>query len=222
VVALAENVEVGLQDVGLVVELFADPPNRRGQGAGVEPRRQPEGKHVLGPVLLVLLERGVLQRGPGDSGQLDRDDLVGVESAVLQGVGVVARPVEVSLGERVLVDENRAALRHAVAVHLQRGGVHGHQHVDLLAGGAHLAGPKLDLKRAHAEGGAGRGADLGRVVGEGRQVVAGMSGGAGKLRPRQLHAVPRVSREQHRGVADGLRLGRLVVAENRKVEVHNV
>ena len=53
----------------------------------------------------------------------------------------------------------------------------------------------MDLKARDAGNGALRGADFGRVVGEGRDAVAHQCRSVGEERARELHAVARVARE---------------------------
>ena len=65
--------------------------------------------------------------------QLHRVHLVAVERAVLDRVRLVARLLQVAVGERVGVDDQRAALRQVAEVRLQRRRVHRDEHVGPVA-----------------------------------------------------------------------------------------
>ena len=60
-----------------------------------------------------------------------------------------------------------------VDVDLQRGGVHRHQHVGVVAGREDVAAREVELEAADAGERARRGADLGREVGQRAEIVAG-------------------------------------------------
>ena len=121
-----------------------------------------------------------------------------LERAVGQRVAVVAGLVQVGGRERVAVDDQRAARRQVADVRLERGRVHGHQHVGLVAGRVDLVAREADLEAADARQRAGRGADLGGEVGQRADVVAEDGRRAGELRAGELHAVAGVA-----GEADG-------------------
>ena len=118
-----------------------------------------------------------------------------LERAVGERVGRVAGLGQVLRREGVLVDDQRAAGRQVPDVRLERGRVHGHQHVRLVARRVDLLGREADLEAADAGQGAGRGADLGGIVRQGADVVAEDGGGAGELRAGELHAVAGVAAE---------------------------
>ena len=80
-------------------------------------------------------------------------------------------------------------------VGLQRGRVHRDQHVGVVAGRRDVARGELDLERRDPVHRAGRGPDLRREVGQGREVVAEHRGGGGEAIAGQLHAVAGVPRE---------------------------
>jgi hypothetical protein len=99
------------------------------------------------------------------------------------------------LGEPVLVDDDRGALVERADVGDQRGGVHRHQHVRVVARREDVARGEVDLERGHAGGRAGGGADLGGEVGQRGQVVPGHRGLLGEARAHQLHAVTGIPRK---------------------------
>ena len=96
------------------------------------------------------------------------------------------------------VHDQHALGAQVVDVRAQRRRVEGHQHVGLVRRRADVLRGEVDLEAGDARERAGRGADLGREVREGREVVAGERGGLGELGPGQLHAVAGVP-----GEADG-------------------
>jgi hypothetical protein len=100
--------------------------------------------------------------------------------------------------EGVGVDDQDPARLEIAQVGPERGRVHGDQGVELVAGGVNVVAGKVDLEPRHAGERAGRGADLGREVREGADVVAENGRGVGELGPGKLHAVAGVA-----GEADG-------------------
>ena len=162
----------------------------------VHPRQQAEREHVLG-ALLVLAGQGV-ERGEGldgDRGQGDGVDVPGLEAAVVERVGGVADLGEVALGELVGVGDDRRAAGQVAQVGLEGGRVHRDEHVGGVAGGEHVVVGEVQLEAGDAGQGALGRADLGREVGQGRQVVAQRRGLGGEAVSRELHAVARVTCE---------------------------
>ena len=101
-------------------------------------------------------------------------DLVDVEvgeRAVLERVRLVAGLLQVALVERVRVDDERPALREVGEVDLERRGVHRDEHARLVAGREDVVVGEVDLEARHAGKRAGGRADLGREVGQRREVV---------------------------------------------------
>ena len=76
---------------------------------------------------------------------------------------------------------------------MQRGGVHRHEHVDVVAWSEDFLIGEVDLKRAHAGEGSGRGADLSRKVGQRADVVPRERRLGRELHAGELHAVARVA-----------------------------
>ena len=74
-------------------------------------------------------------------------------------------------------------------VDLERGRVHGDEHIDLIARGLDDPGAEVDLIGRDPEGGARRGADLGGEVRKSREIVAGQRRGHSEPVAGQLHAV---------------------------------
>ena len=91
---------------------------------------------------------------------------------------------------------------------LQRGRVHRHEHVRRVARREDVVGGEVELEAGDAGERAGRRADLGREVGQRREVVAEQRGLAREARARELHPVTGVAREADHDpveLLDGLR-----------------
>ncbi len=210
VVASLEGARVGLSDVRVLREALLDPVEGRLDGPRVDPRDQPEREEVLAAVLLLRVQgeaRQALDREPRDVDLVRAVPLV--QRRVLDRVLRIAGAVEVLLLEGARVQDEEPALLQVREMHLQGGGVHRHQTVQAVPRGVHPPAPELELEARHAEERAGGRADLGREVGERRDVVAGPSGLARELLTGQLHAVARIPGEAHdRAVQDAPRLDR--------------
>ena len=177
------------------------------------------------PCLWRLCTEGVTTRytyGDGQAGQTGRAarqrhrrqrngmNVVAVQCAVLERVRVVTRLGQVSLRERVLVDDQRPTAREVAQVRLQRGRVHRDEHVRRVARRQDVVVGEVNLEPGDARQRAGRCPDLSREIREGREVVPEHGGLARKAPARQLHAVAGVAREADDDAVDLLdRLGLL-------------
>ena len=126
---------------------------------------------------------------------VDLDDLVAVEHAALARVGFVAGLREPAAREAVDVEDDQRAVGDQRQVDLERGRIERDEHLRRVAGGRDRPRAEMDLIRGHAERRAGRRADLGRIVGERREVVARERRRRDELRAHQLHAVAGVAGE---------------------------
>ncbi len=118
-----------------------------------------------------------------------------LSDTILERIRFVAGLIEAFRFERVAVDDQDAARAQVGNVRGERGGVHRHEGVDLIAGREDIGAGKMDLKTADAGQRALRRANFGREVGERRDVVAHQGRRVGELRAGQLHAVARVATE---------------------------
>ena len=140
-----------------------------------------------------------------------RISAVAVEAAVVERVDRravgrrVAGLLQVALVEGVLVDDQRPARLEAAEVGAQRGGVHRHEHVRLVAGRGDRVVGDVHLEAGHAVHGAGGGTDLGGVLGQGRQVVAVGRAHRGEAVAGELHAVTGVAGEADDHPVEGRR-----------------
>ena len=93
------------------------------------------------------------------------------ERTIFERIRLVRGVVQVLFRKLVLVDDERAAFFEIRQIHFQRGRVHGHQNVWLVARRANVLTRKIQLKAADARKAAGRGANLGGKVRERRDIV---------------------------------------------------
>src|SRR5262249_62079168 len=108
------------------------------------------------------------------------EDLVALERAVLERVGLVAGLVQVAGAEGVGVDNQDAAGLEVLEVGLQRRGVHRDQGVERVARGVDLVAAEADLETRNTGERAGGRTDLGGESGP----PAGVRGGGGRGGPR--------------------------------------
>ena len=195
VVTGVEGRDVRLEDLLPAAELALEPVERDVDGAVVHPRHEPEREHVLRALGLLLADTDALDRPHRDRRHRDAVDLVAVEGAVGRGIGLVAGLLQVALGEGVLVEDDRAAAGDGRQIRLQRRGVHRHEDVGVVTRRRDVARGELDLEGGDAVHGAGRGADLGREVRQGREVVTEDRGRVREAVAGQLHAVAGVPGE---------------------------
>ena len=112
-----------------------------------------------------------------------------------RGFAVVPHLGQVALGELVGVDDQHPARGQVADVRLERGRVHGDQHVRAVTRGQDVVVGEVQLERRDPGQGAGGSPDLGREVRQGRQVVAERGGLGGEAISGELHAVARVTGE---------------------------
>ena len=196
VVTRAEGVEVGVADARLAGELLPDPLDRDVRGPPVHPGQKAEREHVLRPLLVLGHDAVDALGGAHRHGRhRNAEHLVVVERAVLEGVGGVPGLAQVVVREGVLVDDDRAALLERAEVGLERGGVHRHEHVGVIARREDVARGEVDLEGGDAVQGAGGSADLGGEIRQRGEVVAEHRGGIREAAARELHSIARVARE---------------------------
>ena len=207
-VAGLEHLDVGLAELRLLRELLVDPPDLALGLAAVHPEHQAEREEVLGAALLLVRQLAGLERGHRQVVDVDRVNLVLVEAAVLERVRRVARLLEVGLDERAGVDDQRAVVDQILEVGLERRRVHRDQHVGRVTRRVDLRRREVELEARDAEQAAGGCADLGREVGERRDVVAGFRRGLRELGSGELHAVAGVADEPDHDPVQVLRIHR--------------
>ena len=115
--------------------------------------------------------------------------LVLVERAVLERALRIAGLLEVPVGERVGVDDQRPALRQVGDVRLESGRVHRDEHIRSVARREDVVVGEVELEAGNAGQRAGRRPDLGGEVGQRRDVVAEERRLGRELRAGELHTV---------------------------------
>ncbi len=115
---------------------------------------------------------------------------------------VYLRLAQIVFAEVVEVDDENAVGLEVREIHFQRGGIHGDQNVDAVAGRVNVVRGKMDLESADAGKRARRGANFGREIREGGEIVAEQRGGVGELAAGDLHAVAGVTAEADDGAID--------------------
>ena len=194
-VARAECARVRLGDLGPLGELLLEELDRALGRACVEPRHQPEREHVLRALGLALRDVDLLQLLERERGQRHLVDVVGLERVVLERAHRVAGLLEVPLREGIGVEDQRAARRQVLQVRAQRRGVHGDEDVRRVARRQDVVVREVDLEARHAGQRPRRRPDLGREVGQRREVVSEQRGLAREAPAGQLHPVAGVARK---------------------------
>jgi hypothetical protein len=196
-VARVERRDIGFGELGRLGELGLQPVDDRRPVAVEHPQRQAERPHVLAAQGLLVAEAERLHRVEGELRDVEPDELPARQAAVLERVRCVARLGEVARAELALVGDDQPARLQILDLGLQRRRVHRDQHVGRVAGRLDRGGAEIDLEGGDSEGRPLRGADLGREIGEGGEVVAGERRRQGELAAGQLHSVAAVAGEAH-------------------------
>ncbi len=196
VVARFERAGVRLGDRRPLAELLLDERQRALGRPVIEPQHQAEREEVLRPLRFARRDPvDRLQRLDRHRGERHLVHVEAPERAVGERAHLVARLLEVSLGEGVGVDDQHPTLRHVGEVRLESGGIHGHEDVRLVAGREDVVVGEVHLKAGDTRQGAGRRSDLGREVRERCEVVTHQCGLAREPVARQLHTVAGVTGE---------------------------
>ena len=206
-VARVERRAVGRRHQLPVGKLGVDPVQRGLDRSAVHPGQKAQGEEIFGAVSVARFDAQLLAGVLGEAGHRHLDDLVAGEVVTVDRIVVVAGLGQVPLFEGVAVEDDGAPGDQGVEVRFESRRVHGHKHVGGIAGGGDVVVGDVDLEGGHAGQGSGRGADLGRVFGEGGQVVAEHGAGCCEAVAGELHTVTRVARKPDDDLIDGRRLG---------------
>ena len=202
-VAGLQRPAVGLGVGGL--ELLRDPV-LGDRGVPVEqPVGHAQGEEVLAAIGLLGAEAEVLDRALGQLGELDGDDLEAAPASRPRAGSSVRSAFSRSrfVNLSVLTMTMPPGLRSPM-LRTRAAGFMATRTPGASPGVKMVVGGEVDLEAADAGQGARRGPDLGREVGEGRQVVALQRRGVGELRSCELHPVARVAREADDDIVQGL------------------
>ena len=194
---------VGGYQLRLVLELVIEPAERRLHGAVVEPVAHAESEEILAAVHALRVQTDIFQRSARELGQLDGEETIAIERMVFQGAEGDLRLAQIAFAEVIGINDENAIGLQVRQIHFQRGRIHGDQHVYAIAGRVHVARGEMHLESADARERAGGGANFGRVVREGGQVVAVQGDRVGELAAGDLHAVTGVTAEADDRLVDG-------------------
>ena len=209
-VARAQRRQVRVANRRVLRELLVQPFLDRGDVAAEHPLHEAERPEILAAPRVALAQaelRGRFERVLRD---VDLDDLIAVEHAALARILLVAGLREPAAREAVDVENDQRAVGDQRQVDLQRRRIERDEHLRRVAGRRDGPRAEMNLIGGHAERRAGRRADLGRVIGERREVVARERGGRHELGADQLHAVARVAGESMTTDCESMLLSSLV------------
>ncbi len=210
-VARLEHAGVGLRDVLVLGEPLLDPRQRRFERPRVDPGDQAQREEVLGPVLLLRVERQVLDGLVGEARHVDLVQPIALpERRLVERVRGVPGLVEVALVERLGVDDEEPARLEVPQMDLGRGRVHCDQTVEPITGGVDALTAELQLEARDPEERPGRCTNLGGEVRERGEVVARPRRLGRELFPGELHAVTGIPGEPDHGAVQ--RFSRLLDA----------
>jgi hypothetical protein len=192
VVSASQGQGICRQDLRLHFEFAFDPRERRLQGTVVKPIGYSESEEVLAPVRIPLGKVQLLQRLAIQLRQRNGNQSITRQAPVLQGVGTVARLLQIQAQKGIGIGNDNAPGLEVRQVHLESRRVHGHQNVGLIPRSPNVSTAEVDLESAHTRQGPGGRSNLSRKIGEGADVVPKDRRGIGELGSGQLHAVARV------------------------------
>src|SRR5262249_1708309 len=138
--------------------------------------------------------------------EFNREEAVLVERMIFERGRSHLRFAQVGLGESVRINDKDSIRLEIGDIRLKSGRGHGDKDVHRIAGCKNLVGREMQLVAADAGQGSGRGANFGREVWEGGDVVAIKRYSVRELAARDLHAIAGVSGKADYGAIDDLAL----------------
>ena len=189
--------QVGVAHRFVAGELGLNPVRGAVPGLIEHPQHQPKRPEVLAAGGVLGAQAEGLDRLQGEMGDVDAANLVGVQAAVLKGVGGEVGAFEALRGEGAFVNDDQRCRRQVRQVDDQGRRIEGEQHVRRIPRRGDPFAAELNLKGGNAVPCAGRRTDLRRKVRQGGQVMPGQGRSDGELLPLQLDAVPGVPGEAH-------------------------
>ena len=198
VVAGMHHAYVGLSHLGFLAKLMVQELFGEFKIAVKQPAHHSQGKHVATLEDALVVHTRVFQtvfhhRGDGAS-----HHAVGVYAQFAQiVVGEEIGLAQVVGTEAVGVDDDGGLGSRILVLGLQRSGIHRHQHVTTVTGSIYRAVADVHLESGNTRKRALRGTDVGRIIGEGTDVVAHGGRNGRKDVAGQLHAVTGVARESY-------------------------
>ena len=130
-------------------------------------------EHVLALDHGLVVQSGLLERFARHRRDVGDDDVVFVQSELRDRIERgESRFLEMLFGDRIAVDDHRRALLEPFAVGFERCGVHGYEHVAVVAGVEFAVTAEVYLKSRYAGHGSLRRTNFGGVVRKGRDAVS--------------------------------------------------
>ena len=201
-----EGGDVGIANLRLGGELAGQELLGGAERTPVQPGQQPQGEHVLGSFGVLAAQAEGLDGGHGQTGEVQLDDLVGLQGAVVTRILGVSDLLQVLRGELGGIKDDEAAAAKIAEVGGQGSRVHGHQDVGLVAWGGDVVIGEMHLEARDAGDGALGSTNLGREVRQGGDVIAMDGGLSGEAVTGQLHAVAGIAGESNDDSVEGLDL----------------
>ena len=193
--ASIQRSNIGISNIGLVLELALQPLFNRFARTVKHPQRQAQRPHVLGTQRILVTQAKGLHRLNRHGADIKGQHLPFIQAAIFQRVRSVFRLIQVTLGKLARVRNNQTTRLERRQVHLQCSRVHRHQYIWRVACGADLAAAEIDLERGNAEQRALRCANFRWKIREGRQIITCQRGGQRKLTTCQLHTIATIARK---------------------------
>ena len=104
----------------------------------------PRAKKFLQRFMLLASMPSSCERGVGQFFERHREQAIAVERMILEWIRGHVRLVQIALREAIAIDDQDAVRPQILDVHLQRGGIHGHQHVHGVARRVDVASRRIE------------------------------------------------------------------------------
>ena len=193
---------VGGDELRLAFEFVLEVAEGGVHRAVVEPVAHAEREEIFAAVHALGIEAEFLESRAGELGEFDSEQAIAVERMVFERAYADLRFAQVVLFEVVEVDDQDPVGAQIGQIHFERGGIHGDENVNCVAGRIDIARREVNLESADPGKRAGRGANLGREVGERGQIVSVQRGRIRELAAGDLHSVAGVTAETDAGFID--------------------
>ena len=195
--AAGKRLQVRLPYGFVIRELFPDPFRDRLRITIEHPHQQPQRPEILATAAVASRKSEGLDGFEVKTVDRDRHDLEALQFTGLARIGFVTRFGEAARAEAVAVEYDQRTGVQQRQADLERGRVEGDQHVRPVAGGRDRVGAEVHLVGGNAEGGADRGAYLGREVRESGEILVAERCRIGELRAHELNPVAGIARQAH-------------------------
>ena len=197
--AVGEHLLVGLHQLGfLLAELLLEICVSIVERTVEHIEAHSQGEHVLGAENRLGVEAAVGQALLGQTGDRGPDDVAVLYVELGRRVfGGKTGLLETRLVECIYIHDDGCGALGPLGIGLEGGGVHGHQHVTIVARGVDPFCSEVNLESRYAGDCALRGADFCRIVGECGNFVAIECRRVGKQGSGELHPVAAIARKPY-------------------------